>query len=447
MNQRGAVIAAVAGLMFVFMAMSMLALDLGHLYIIRNELQNAADAGALAGVRFLYNPDGSINLNANIIAMDAAKANKSAKLPVEVIETEVQRGHWSFSTGFTANDSLEGLSISDIMAIAGPPPYSVSDLDVVNEFVNSIRVVARRGGTPGGTQAKPFFAGLWGYLGFNLAATATAYIGFSQAIEPDTIDKPIAICLQAVMEGNQFSCVTGRMINSSGSGTDTNVGAWTNYSQDPECNSTSANELKDILSGCEGSNTRYVFPTLGISVMNGGLGSETSNSAWGNFMDCWKHAKYDPTGSGTPDTPIPLDSRGYPTKSWRIKLPLIDCKDFKSIADSNCKDFPVMGTIDMDVVWIVGKSDPHYDRIPFQMDDWSCTDTSTEASRQACWDSFANHFNLRSHDQTGNLTPYAGVSSGGPMSIYVKPTCSQHIGTTSGPLLFSFFPHNPVLVK
>ena len=53
-------------LLFVFLGIAALAIDVSHLYVVRNELQNAADAGALAGDRFLYNEDGTmVNSGAN----------------------------------------------------------------------------------------------------------------------------------------------------------------------------------------------------------------------------------------------------------------------------------------------------------------------------------------------------------------------------------------------
>lgn len=439
MNQKGAVIVVAAALMFVFIGMAALALDLGNLYLIRNELQNAADAGALAGVRVLYNSDGFVNPEANIIARNAAIANKSQKLPVEVIETEVERGHWSFAEKtFNPVESLVPVTLT--------PPYSFSTLDSNPDFVNAVRIVTRRGGGPENIPAKPFFSGFWGYLGFNLAARAIAYIGFSQAIEPEAVDKPIAICLQAITGDTGYSCVTGRMINSSGSGSDTNTGGWTNYSQGSDCSTPSANDMSNLLSGCGGSNSNYLFIGSTIGLTNGMQGSATGGN-WGRFMDCWKQGKYDSDGDGIPETQLPLDSRGYPTKSWRIKLPIVDCGDDFGPINGCRQDVVVKGTVQVDVVWIVGKGDPSYQDIPTQMDDWSCSGT-TQSERIACWNSFVDHFNLRNYDQGGSPTPYAGASSGGgggPKAVYVKPVCEPLVGPTSG-AAFSFFWKNPVLV-
>ena len=77
-NQRGATLIFVAICIFMIIALTALAVDIGHLVVTKNELQNAADAGALAGARYLYNDDGTlVNTGCNAIAMAAATANKS----------------------------------------------------------------------------------------------------------------------------------------------------------------------------------------------------------------------------------------------------------------------------------------------------------------------------------------------------------------------------------
>ena len=58
-NQRGVTIVLVTLLMVVFLGIAALTVDLAHLYAVGNELHNAADAGALAGARFLYNDTGT----------------------------------------------------------------------------------------------------------------------------------------------------------------------------------------------------------------------------------------------------------------------------------------------------------------------------------------------------------------------------------------------------
>lgn len=105
-NQNGAVIVLVAILTVLFLGIAALAIDVYHVYVVRNELQNAADAGALYGARVLYLDDGeSVNPGANDEAYNTAVANLSEKVPVELIYNaagnsgDVQRGHWSLPPG------------------------------------------------------------------------------------------------------------------------------------------------------------------------------------------------------------------------------------------------------------------------------------------------------------------------------------------------------------
>ena len=117
-NERGAILALVAMLFTIFIGLVAFAIDIGHLKVVENELQNAADAGALAGAQSLYEDPGGgylpgerVNTGSNQIAKDVAIANSSDHSPVEVNWTsgnigDVQRGHWSFANDkFTPLDS------------------------------------------------------------------------------------------------------------------------------------------------------------------------------------------------------------------------------------------------------------------------------------------------------------------------------------------------------
>src|SRR5512139_3537156 len=109
-NRRGIVAVIIATSTIVLAGLAALAIDLSHLFVVRNELQNAADASALAGARFLYDDKGTaVNAAANLTAYKAAIANRSEKVPVEVRWSggntgDIERGHWSFATRiFTPN--------------------------------------------------------------------------------------------------------------------------------------------------------------------------------------------------------------------------------------------------------------------------------------------------------------------------------------------------------
>ncbi|MHC4322014.1 MAG: pilus assembly protein TadG-related protein, partial [Planctomycetota bacterium] len=168
-NKRGVVAVIVGILLVVLIGFTALSVDVGHLYVVHNELQNAADAGALAGARFLYTEDGTaVNAGANTIAYNAAVANMSESLAVEVNLSagDVQRGHWSFATRtFTPNDSLEAVDLFNV---------STEELDADLDFINAVKVICRRETTP----AASYFARIFGYQGFIKQAQAIAYAGF-----------------------------------------------------------------------------------------------------------------------------------------------------------------------------------------------------------------------------------------------------------------------------
>ena len=58
-EERGNAVMTVAILLGSLLCFGALAVDLSSLFLVRNELQNAADAGALAAARRLYLADGS----------------------------------------------------------------------------------------------------------------------------------------------------------------------------------------------------------------------------------------------------------------------------------------------------------------------------------------------------------------------------------------------------
>src|SRR5689334_13151605 len=75
-NERGSVLAyTVISVLFLFLAVG-LGADLSHLYMVRNELQNAADAAALAGASALLLPQEDRISSATQRAVDTLNKNK-----------------------------------------------------------------------------------------------------------------------------------------------------------------------------------------------------------------------------------------------------------------------------------------------------------------------------------------------------------------------------------
>ncbi len=425
MNQKGAVIVIVAGLMVAFIGMAALGLDLGHLYLVRNELQNAADSGALAGARFLYLEDGSaVNPGANDRANEAATSNIADKVMVDINLGDIQRGHWSFGLGtlprgFYPNDSLVRVNLA----------RSLVELDQDPSFINAMQVRTRRDAT----KAASFFATILGYTGFKLATEAVAYIGFAADAGPAEVDEPIAICKQAITDADgAFSCVTGRMFNS-GSNLEThNTSAWTNFDQPCE-GAASGNEVRRIITNDQGNTY-----TIGLGGMSSTGGNDTGPALF-SLMNKW----------------VQVTNK---TVVWPMTLPVIDCPGNNT---TSCAD--VVGFVRIKVVWINGNN-PTWDSVPTTMSDpegeyppWSSGLPSDNSTVQTVtlpdgfiyqttprWDSFVQHFNLK--DAGGHPAQFKPTSAG--KTIYFVPSCVyQDIIGNSGGDPFGILARIPRLVN
>jgi len=422
-QQRGAVLVLVALLMLVFVGITALAIDIGHLYVVRNELQNAADAGALAGAMNLYSDDPVAGLEilptANQVAYDTATRNASENLPVEVVWSggnsgDVQRGHWSFSEHrFTPADTLvpvtlAGVTTAQLDLMDGTTP------DRSPAFVNAVRVAARRETNP----ATSFFAGVFGFDSFVRSAEAVAYIGFAGQLEPGEADQPIAICEESILQTDAsgdpyYSCNIGRMINSGSNVDSSETGGWTDFNQDAPClGGTNSKDVRDTV--CGSGNPTAVKYGSAIATNGGEI-----NSAFHDLFDCWQaylDRSEQETGSPQP---------------WELTLPVVSCPGNNV---STCET--VVGAVTVRIVWINETTDPGYNNAPRRMGGWS----SSDPDGQARWQDFASTFNLQNVD--GTPAPYD------QKSIYFLPSCEVQtpVGHTGGQN-FGVLAKYPVLVQ
>jgi Flp pilus assembly protein TadG len=417
-NNHGVTAVIVGIAMTALIGFSALAIDLGHLYVVKNELQNAADSGALAGARALYNDEGTVvNTGANQTGYDAAVSNKSEDVSVDVHglqEGDVQRGHWSFATEtFTANDST---AVFDLWN------KSTAELDADLNFINAVWVKTRREDTP----AASFLAHIFGHDNFIMSADAVAYKGFAGTLAPGESEMPIAICRDSILEDGAYSCNIGRMINSGQNVLNGETAGWTSYAQqqepgdpDPCLGGTNANEVRNIVDppgadSCFGENLAPLI--LGKDMATIGGEAETVLS---RVRDCWVDAT-DTNGDGIPDVP------------WTLRLPVITCPG-NSVGV--CEE--VVGAVEVNLVWITGPgaSSCNFSATnlpPLNMgegpDAWHCIyqNPVTEEQMNYCWDSFVTYYNLQNVD--GSTAPCA------MKSLYFMPDCDAHepVGRSGG---------------
>lgn len=414
-RQNGAVIVLVAILLVVFLGIAALAIDVYHLYVVRNELQNAADAGALAGAKVLYynntdsDPDNdppapelnaTVNPGANTIAYNTALENLSEKVPVEVQNHatntgDVQRGHWSFSAEqFDANPSLAAVDITNFTEEELDDP----DPAVNGGYINAVKVVVRRQDTP----ASSFFARIFGFENFGLTAEAVAYLGYTGSINPNELDQPIAICKQSITDADgNLSCNEGRMLNSGSNLGTANTGAWTNFTQ--PCSTTTPGDMRQLI--CGEGNPEGLSTGQGI----GGVGG-VQDTVFRDLFDCWEAT----TGK---------------TSLWNMTLPVVDCPGNNV---SNCPT--LLGAVTVDVVWVMRDNDPLYNDVPTQMEDWSCDPATHAEGGFGCWKSFVDHFNLQNVDGPPlEDADYQELYQ--KKNIFFLPSCewSEPTGITGGP--------------
>ena len=404
----------VAICIFMIIALTALAVDIGHLVVTKNELQNAADAGALAGARVLYiNSGTAVNPAANQTATDAAVANASDNTAVEVGADDVLRGHWSFFAGeFWPNET-----------VFTPPvlwDVSTEELDADPNFINAVQVTVHRDTTP----VTSWFARIFGFTGFKQSATAVAYIGFAGTLQPWEVDQPIAICEEALLASGDYSCTVGRMINSGQNIASSETGGWTSFNQglddsgdviDDPCNGgTNSQEVKGLVNtGCAGDGANPAPLILGQDMATNGGQIQSAFTALNN---CWAEQ----TGK---------------TQPWQLTLPVVECPGNNI---TTCQR--LVGAVTVNVVWITGEGeDPGYNDAPTQMGAWS----SSSPDGSVRWNSFVTHFNLNNLDPDTGTAPAPYVKK----SIYFLPDCTPHEPAgLSGGENFGILAKIPVLV-
>jgi hypothetical protein len=117
-SEKGQVLAPAAITMAGMLGIAALGVDLGYLYVARNELQNVADGAALAGARILghtyqgltptqqqgYVCDAACEVIIDSTANYVAHQNQAAGLEMDLLFAEVVIGHWD-GDNFTATNT------------------------------------------------------------------------------------------------------------------------------------------------------------------------------------------------------------------------------------------------------------------------------------------------------------------------------------------------------
>ena len=145
-DRRGAVIVTVAVVLAALLGMAALAVDGSYLMEIRSQMQNTADAAAMAGVSGL-----SVSpTEARARAADYARRNPVLRQQPQIRQSELMLGQWDYNT-------------SRFTPTTGSP--------------NGVRLTLRLSDTPELANLRLFFAPILGFRTADVFATATASLG------------------------------------------------------------------------------------------------------------------------------------------------------------------------------------------------------------------------------------------------------------------------------
>lgn len=165
---RGSVMVMIAPMMLTFIALTALTIDLSRILLIRNELQNAADAAALRGANYLYplastgGPNWSLAQTKATEALAYNKANNAA-----ITNAALQVGFWDL-TGATSTLKSTGST------------QGIND-------VPGIQVTISKSSGNNGGPVTLFFGSIIGIPSVNVSAKAIGIAGSPNSVAANTL--------------------------------------------------------------------------------------------------------------------------------------------------------------------------------------------------------------------------------------------------------------------
>lgn len=239
-DTRGAVAVLVAIVMVVLLSFGALALDISNAMIARNELQNVADASALAGARqlgviyqalpqgtpyttyVLSNPSAVVNA-----ATGVALANQARQVAISLNAADIVIGVWN----------------------SGPRTLTPG-----NVGATGVQVTARRDAGANGPVAT-WLAGIMGISSMNVVATATAALTGTGILLPGEANAPFG--LDELIFNNPAYCGTPIQFYPTNNPPQGCAG-WQTFDQNPP----NANTERQILQGLTPNPPTYITPQI-----------------------------------------------------------------------------------------------------------------------------------------------------------------------------------------
>ncbi|MGA6826332.1 pilus assembly protein TadG-related protein [Nitrospira sp. NS4] len=243
-DTRGAVAVTVAIVMVVLFSFAALALDISNAMIARNELQNVADASALAGARQLGVIYQALPAGTPYTTYQLSDASAVVNAATTVASQNQARG--------------VAISLNPADIVIGVWNSGPRTLTPGNVGATGVRVTARRDGGANGPVAT-WLAGIMGINSMNVVATATAALTGTGTLLPGEANAPFG--LDQLIFDNPAYCNTPIQFyptNNPPSG----CAGWNTFLENPP----NANTERQIVQGLTPSPPTYVTPQISSGV-------------------------------------------------------------------------------------------------------------------------------------------------------------------------------------
>lgn len=297
-NEQGAVAAMTAIFLLVLLACAAAAIDIGHALVAKNELQNVADGGALAGTRAL----GKIYEGMTPAAQQTYTLTSADRTTIETAVQTVGAANYAAGVSVAIDAGDIGIGTWD--------PIAKVHTVTVNQ-PTAVQVTARRDGTANGP-ISTFLASIVGVASIDVRAIATADLTPVGTTAPGQLDVPFGI---STFYFTQYGCGDAIQFYPN-DGTPQACSAWHTFDQSPANANTLRNTIDGLRDGSYQSpgtapgstlnftngNVASVFPSL-IDLYNA---KKDANGNWDVFVPV-----YDSPSCASSDNSGALPIVGY----------------------------------------------------------------------------------------------------------------------------------------
>jgi hypothetical protein len=235
-NERGVTLVYVALLLVVFLGMAALAIDVGYNRVVRNQLQNAADAAAIAGCNMLY-ARAPVTFPAPLPNWAAASAEAANAITINTADN-IPLSVGAIATGWWDITQPPPGSLWSGSPPTSPPPNTPP----TSNYGPAVSVTIVKTGSQNSGPIVNFFGAILGKPTTDAGATATAVAASPGSVRPGAVI-PVAISKTvADLYGGTNTPIT---IGSPYMYPNTLAGQWTSFLLDDN----SATSVRGLISG------------------------------------------------------------------------------------------------------------------------------------------------------------------------------------------------------